>query len=205
MVWSALNELPRSHGPDNVGRPNATDQTTSTTTSHFTQCVSAMFITAVFALCMITDDPDASPHTIPTQLTEAASEPIHSCSSLAGALRPAFCMAFSSCPQVVPSKERHLQSRRKNASFTSCLLLSKALSMSVVWMLRYVHTARQSRPTFGQTWALRWASVGWDCKKAAWGRDEMECGGTTHDTPVCTLVPCAYTTNDSDAGSRGIN
>ena len=144
--------------------------------------------------------PDASPHTIPTQLTKAASEPIHSSSSLTEALRSASCSAFSSCPQVAPSKERHVQRRRKNASFTSCLLLSKALSTAVVWMLRYVHTARQSRPTFGQTWALRWASVGRDCKKAAWGREEMECGGTTHDTHVCTLVPCAYTTNDSDVG-----
>ena len=144
--------------------------------------------------------PDAFPHTIPTQLTKAASEPIHSSSSLTEALRSASRSAFSSCSQVAPSEERHMQSKRKNASFTSCLLLSKALSTAVVWMLRYVHTARQSRPTFGQTWALRWASVGWDCKKAAWGREEMECGGMTHDTHVCTLVPCAYTTNDSDVG-----
>ena len=161
----------------------------------------------VFQLCALLHYfhcvPDASPHTIPTQLTAAAPEPIHSSSSLTGALRPASRSAFSSCPQVALSKERHKHRRRKNASFTSCLLLSKTLSTVVVWMLRYVHTARQSRPTFGQTWALRWASVGWDCKKAAWGREEMECGGTTHDTHVCTLVPCAYTTNDSDVGQSG--
>ena len=114
--------------------------------------------------------PDASLHTIPTQLTEAAPEPIHSSSSLAGALRPASRSAFSSCSQVAPSMEHHVRRRRKNASFTSCLLLSKALSTAIVWMLRNVHTARHSRPTFGQTWALRWASVGLDCKKAAWGR-----------------------------------
>ena len=169
--------------------------TASTTTSHFTQCVLVTeYITSVQAVHVSLD---ASPH---TTLTEAASESIHSSSSLAGALRPASRSAFSSCSQVAPSKERHKHRRQKNASFTSCLLLSKTLSTVVVWMLRYVHIARHSRPTFGQTWALRWASVGRDCKKAAWGREEMECGGTTHDTHVCTLVPCAYTTNTADAG-----